>query len=290
MEKVTEESPKIEEKNDDYVMPLPKEEKPEAEEKKEPNKKPFWTVRLAGGLIDMFLIIAATLGLFMLFTKVTPMGDVLTNYQTQMVVIQDEYKLKELLPDSEETYGHKVYDDEAEYSKYTTNHVYFDSDTGHNYVVVNNDNISNELKAAYQKAVKADENYSNTSFNYRMVEYGYTMLAAFIAMSVFVVVVPLVNKRRASVGKLAAGTMLINSKYQVPAKWYQIVGRFLFSFFIEFALPYLFCSGVSVFLMFIVPTLLFIISLISKQGRTLHDFVSRTKVIDKKTFVPLSEQ
>ena len=290
MKKVTEESRKIEEKNDDYVMPLPKEEKLEEEAQKEPNKKPFWTVRLAGGLIDMFLIIAATLGLFMLFTKVTPMGDVLTNYQTQMVVIQDEYKLKELLPDSEETYGHKVYDDETEYSKYTTNHVYFDSDTGHNYVVVNNDNISNELKAAYQKAVKADENYNNTSFNYRMVEYGYTMLAAFIAMSVFVVVVPLVNKRRASIGKLAAGTMLINSKYQVPSKWYQIVGRFLFSFFIEFALPYLFCSGVSVFLMFIVPTLLFIISLISKQGRTLHDFVSRTKVIDKKTFVPLSEQ
>ena len=116
------------------------------------------------------------------------------------------------------------------------------------------------------------------------------MLGAFISMGLFTIMVPLLNKRRASLGKLAAGTMLINSKYQVPAKWYQIVGRFLFSFFIEFALPYLFCSGISIFLMFIVPTLLFIISLISKQGRTLHDFISRTKVIDFKTFVPLSEQ
>ena len=42
--------------------------------------------------------------------------------------------------------------------------------------------------------------------------------------------------------------------------------------------------------MLVVPALLFIISLINKQGRTLHDFISRTKVIDNKTYVPMSEQ
>ena len=286
MEKEPENLPAQEEKKDDYVMPLPKEEKADLEAAKEVNKKPFWTMRVAGGLIDMLLMLAATIGLFYLI-RISPMGNVLTNYQNDMVLIQENYKLQELLPGSGETYGHKVYENEAEYENYKKNHIYDADESGYKYVIVNNDEISDEMKTAYSNAIKNDKTYSDISFNYRLVEYGYTMLAGFVSMSVFILLIPLLNKRRASLGKLAAGTSLINSKYEVPAKWYQVVGRFLFSFLVEGALPYLFISG---WTMLAVPVLLFIISLINKQGRTLHDLISRTKVIDKKTFVPLSEQ
>ena len=111
-------------------------------------------------------------------------------------------------------------------------------------------------------------------------------------MGIFLLMVPLLNKRRATLGKLFAGTQLINSKYYVPAKWYQVLGRFFFQFIVEGALPYLFLSGFTIILpILLIPGVLFIITLIDrKNGRTLHDFVSVTKVIDKRTYIPLSEQ
>ena len=270
---------------DGYVMKLPESEKPE-EKVIEPNKPPHFMMRIAGGLIDFCLLLLSVFGLYRLF-MLTPMQNELMRYANLAVEVQDSYKLKKLVPDSDETYGHKVYENETGYEEYTTYNVYHDDEQNLDYVIINNEERSQDIEKAYASALKADEYYKSYTFNYRLIYYGIVVLAGSIAEAVFLLAVPLLNKNRATLGKLAAGTMLINSKYQVRAKWYQIVGRYFWQLIFESALPFLFLSS---WTMFVMPAALFIITLLNKNRRTLHDFVSRTQVIDKKSFVPLEEQ
>ena len=252
----------------------------------EDNSKPPFIMRIAGGMIDAFCMIAVVFGLFLLF-NISPLANPLKKYNREMLIIEDNYKVTELIEGSGETYGHKVHENEEGYAAYTSYIVHDADETGYKYVVVNDENVSKEVQQAYIKAVNNDKYYSDCSFNYRLVEYGIYMLAGFISTSAFLLVIPLTNKRRATLGKLFAGTMLIDSKYIVPAKWYQVVGRYSFQFLIEGALPFLFINWFTALAM---PALLVIIMLFSrKEGKTLHDWVSRTKVIDKRTYVPLSE-
>ena len=251
------------------------------------NSKPHFAMRFAGALIDLCTLVLTIFGLFYLFS-LSPIGNGLKKYNHEMILIQDQYKITELVEGSGETYGHKVYENDESYNAYTSYTVHDPDESGYHFVVVNNESISQEVKDAYNKAVKADETYANYSFNYRLIEYGITMLAATVSSSIFLLTIPLVNKRRATLGMLFGGSMLIHHKYFVPAKWYQILGRFFFQLLIELALPYLFLSGYTIL---VIPLLLLIISIIDrKNGRTLHDFVSVTKIIDKRTFIPLSEQ
>lgn len=281
------ESVKDNNQKDNYVMPLPEEEKNKGNVRMlEPNSKPNWMMRIAGGLIDLCLMFLSIMGLFFLI-GLTPLSNGLKNYQKEMILIQDNYKITELVDGSDETYGHKVYENEESYTTYKNYLVHDADESGYKYIVVNNETISDTVKKAYSNAIKNNKDYSTYSFNYKLTEYGLTMLAGFVSLSVFLLVIPLCNKRRATLGKLFAGTQLINSKYQTTAKWYQVVGRFTFQFLIEGALPYLFLSS---WTMLAIPSLLLIIALINKNGRTLHDLVSRTKVIDKRTYLPLSEQ
>ena len=272
-------------KKDGYVMPLPEEEKKKnAPIELEPNSKPFWTMRLAGGLIDICLAFLAAIGFYALIL-ITPMSEPLNFNKTQARIIQDNYKVTELVEGSDETYGHKVYEDDPEYGKYTT-YVVHEEEDGTKYVVVNNDTISDEVIAAYKKALKEDKIYQSYVFNAEFIDYGYTMLASFVSSAIFYIVIPLVNKRRATVGMLLAGTQLIHSKYYVRSRWYQVVGRYIFQFLVLLAGPYLFLGGWAIFIM---PLASFITTLFTKSGRSLHDVISFTKVIDKRTFKKLSE-
>lgn len=252
------------------------------------NKKPFWTARIAGGLIDLCLLFLSVLGLNQLFLM-TPIGAKLQYYTNEMVLIQDEYKLKTLVEGSDETYGHKVYENEDAYPTYKGYLVHDPDETEYCYIVVNNSTISTEVSNAYNKAIKADKTYNNYMFDYRLITYGVTMLSGFIAEAVFLLTIPLVNKRRATIGKFAAGTQVVDSKYQTPARWFQIVGRFAWQFIIESALIYLFLNSM-ILMVLITPVALFLITLLNKKGKTLHDFISRTMVIDKKTFLPINNQ
>ena len=281
--------PEVVEKKDDYVMELPPEEKPESEEF-EPNRKAHWSMRIAAGLIDLGLMFLATLGLYQLIL-ITPIANGFNETKADIIEVVDNYKITPVLKGSDETIGYKVYENESAYSdpKYKDYQVYPRHDeTATHYKVVEFESSTDELKAAFDKAVKNDEKYKALVFNYQLIDYGLVMLAGGVSELVFMLAIPLTNKRRASIGKLFAGTQVINSKYLTPAKWYQMVGRFLWQFIIESALPYLFLSS-SIFVMLVVPPVLFIISLISKEGRTLHDFIARTKVIDKRTYRQMSE-
>lgn len=280
----------------DYVMKLPESEKDKEEEILEPNRPAYWSQRIAAGLIDICLLFLACWGLFELFVM-SSMGDGLREERNAMQEVADYYKLEPLLVDSSETVGYKLYSSNEEYNKveYKDYLVYTDPDTQEQYKIVDYEKSTDELMEVYKKAVAENTKYQNAVFNYRIKNFGIVFLSGTISELVFIVVIPLLNKDRATIGKLAAGLKVINVKYQVEARWYQMVGRFLWTLSIESALPVLFLPSIGSFtsLMFtvtLVPFLLFIVTLTNKDRRTLHDFVARTRVIDKRTFVPLNEQ
>lgn len=282
MDKDNKEKIATEEVKDDYVMKLPDSEK---EEKKiEPNRKASWWVRIVSGIIDFGLIALATMGFNQIFNN-TVMGKTASNLRTEMILIEDHYKLTPLIEGSEETYGHKVYENEEQYQNYTSYVVHTDEEV--KYVVVDNETISKELVKAFSNAVKTDTSYKNLSFDYRLVSYGICMLSCFIAETVVLLIVPLINKGRATPGKLLGGLMLINSRYESKAKWYQIVGRFSYQYIIETALLYLFLDY---WILLVAPILIFTITLFNKKGRTIHDFISFTRVIDKRSYLPIDKQ
>lgn len=277
-----------EEKKPSFFIPLPESEKPK-ERRLAPNSKPFFLMRLIEGLIDACILLLAIVGLNQLF-MLTPIGGAINNYVHEMYLIEDDYKLKTLVEGSVETYGHKLYDNEEDYDKYTSAYIVYDADeTGHKYVIINNEEISSEVVSAYKKAINADKTYKNLNFDYLLVSYGMTMLSGFIAEGIFLLAIPLLNKRRMTIGKWAAGHQLIDVKLATPPRWYQMVGRFAFQFVVESAIPFLFINNMILHFL-IAPTFLFTFVLFNKNGRTLHDLVSRTMVIDKRTYLPITEQ
>ena len=285
---------------DGYVMKLPESEKEDNTKYIEPNTPAHWSMRIAGAIIDLCLLFAVTFGLIQLFI-ITPMGDTLRSHSADIQEILDMYKLKPLVEGRDETLGYKVYEDQTSYNEpaYKDYQIYpRDDESARHYKVIeySESEISNyqELLSAYTKAVTALPRYSNLVFDYNLTMFGIIMLSTGISEAIFLLVIPLTNKRRATIGKLFAGTQVINSKYYSPAKWYQMLMRFFFILVIESALPFYFLFNgnymyAALWCIIIVSPIIFLVTLTNKDRKTLHDFVSRTKVIDKRSFVQLTD-
>ena len=123
---------------------------------------------------------------------------------------------------------------------------------------------------------------------YRAIYFGLIVLASGVSELVLIFLVPLFNKRRATIGRFIAMTSLI-SKREVQANWWQLLIRFLFVLLIETALPLFYFSEIATILIVIGVNLVVII-ISRKTRRTLRDYVSLTRIIDKKTFKPINEQ
>ena len=275
--------------DDGYVMKLPESEKEETTIR-EPNRPAHWSMRIAGAVIDICILFLALMGFRYIF-MLTPMGDSLNHYNNEALKISDTYKLQPLVEGSDETFGYKLYEGEENYATYVKNGylVYQEEETSKNYVVAPNENISSEVQTAFKTKVNADENFKNYTFNARLIEFGIVAIAGTCSEVIFLLGIPLISKKRQTLGKMAAGTMVINSHYQSEAKWYQMVGRFFFVLIFESLIPCFFLSSV-IWTPIVVCIVLFLVTLTNKDRRTLHDFVCRTKVIDKRTFVKLSDQ
>jgi len=287
---------KIRQLFNDYQMKVDDEEVEKTQTITEPNRPAHWSQRIAAGIIDLCILFLAYLGLYQLFMY-TGMGDALRAENQAIREVNDYYKLQPLLADSDETMGYKLYEGDPNYEdeKYQNYYVYDADETGKKYKVVDYTGVTDELKKAYQEALSKNDKRNTAISNGNLIVFGMNCLAGGISETIFLLVIPLLNKNRASIGKLAAGLQVINSKYQTEARWYQMTGRYLWTLSIESVLMLFFLptigslSNVWVTMM-VVPLLLFIITLLNKDRRTLHDFVARTRVIDKRTFVPLSEQ
>lgn len=251
------------------------------------NTKPRFLARILSPIVDIFLLFLLFFGAFQLETS-TPISNDYHRVREELITISDTTKL-------ETNYGYKLYDDDENYKAYVAQsyQVYKVEDTedpyyNHSYVVINNAEISNEAKTAYQDSLKNNSTYQARYLTYKATRYGLTMLAATSSELVLFLLIPLLNKRRATLGRFVAITSLINVK-EVKAKWWQVLVRFLFILVVETALPLYFLTELGALLVVIIVNL--IVTLISrKTSRTLRDYVSFTKIINKNSFKPINEQ
>ena len=251
------------------------------------NTKPRFLARILSPIVDIFLLFLLFFGAFQLETS-TPISNDYHRVREELITISDTTKL-------ETNYGYKLYDDDENYKAYVAQsyQVYKVEDTedpyyNHSYVVVNNSEISKEVNTAYQDSLKNNSTYQARYLTYKATRYGLTMLAAASSELVLFLLIPLLNKRRATLGRFVAITSLINVK-EVKAKWWQVLVRFLFILVVETALPLYFLTELGALLVVIIVNL--IVTLISrKTSRTLRDYVSFTIIINKNSFKPINEQ
>lgn len=289
-DKVVEEA-RIEEKTlfNDYVMKLPETEKSQQYVVDEPNKPASLLQKIAGSLLDALIIFLLTISLFSAFSN-SGLGDGLRSNSYEGIKIQEHTLLLALVKDSEEVGGYKIYSTESKYDDYPKNQKYLEAGTEDvYYIIVQYDGVTDEYKKAYEEALSKNEDLKGYAFNYRLISFGLVAFAGGISTTIFIFIIPLLNKRRASVGKLISGTRVINNHYQVEARWYQMLWRLIWQYLFESILPFLFVNNF-IIAGLISSVVLLLISLISKEHRTLHDYVSRTLVIDARTFVRLNEQ
>ena len=265
------------------------EKKPETtqEEKKAYNIRPRFLARFLSALVDIFLLFLLSFGVFQLEMS-TPISNDYYHLKEEVVTMIDTTKL-------ETDYGYKLFDDDEKYSSYVSASYQTykeeneeDAHYSHSYVVVNKDEITDEVKNAYQDALNNNGTYQSRYLSYRATYYGLLMLATGCSELVLFFLIPLFNKRRATVGRFVAITSLISTK-EVAAKWWQILLRFLFILVVETALPLFYLSEFGALI--VVSLINLIIVLISRKSyRTLRDYVSFTRIIDKNSFKPINEQ
>lgn len=250
------------------------------------NVKPRLLARVLGPLVDIFLLFLASFGIFQL-EMATPISASYHQLQDQLITIADTSKL-------ETEFGYKYYDNEENYQAYSALYkTYLEEDSAsinynHHYIVLNKENVSKEVKEAYQNSIKNNATYQENYLVYKATNYGLLMLGVGVSELVFFFIIPLFNKRRATIGRFIALTSLINTK-EMPVKWWQLLIRFLFILVIESALPLFYLSEFVTLL--VVGGINLFITIVSKNSyRTLRDYVSFSKVIDKNSFKPINEQ
>ena len=255
------------------------------QEKKAYNIRPRFLARFLSALVDIFSLFLLAFGVFQLEMS-TPISNDYYHLKEEVVTMIDTTKL-------ETDYGYKLYDDDEKYGTYASYQVYKEEDesnakNGHSYIVVNKEEISDEVKNAYQDALKNNGTYQSRYLSYRATYYGLLMLATGSSELVLFLLIPLFNKRRATIGRFVAITSLISTK-EVSAKWWQILLRFLFILVVETALPLFYLTEFGALI--IVSIINLSIVLVSRKSyRTLRDYVSFTRIIDKNSFKPINEQ
>ena len=236
------------------------------EEKKENQPLPIFP-RVAYTIIDFGMMAMAFIGLYQLALH-TPVSTNLHQALSDMNDIQIEYGvstgyfIKTYLQDGEKT-NYKKYQDEGGIYYYQPDPQY------------END---------YYIALNEDVTYKDLKFNYTVNSYVISGSCFMISELIFLFIIPITNKRRATLGIIFAGGQVISKKYVARAKWYQHLGRFFFVLIIDTLLPYFFIGEVA---LLVVPVLTILITLTNKERRTVHDLITGIKIVDKRTFVPL---
>lgn len=241
-----------------------------------PNSKPPFFLRIIATLIDTALMIMTAFGLHALIV-ISPMYNPIRAYESDLYQIQDRYALKT-------GYAEKVVLTDENKDQYSSYIVYTEEDNTQ-YVVVPVENPSEEVVAEYKKEVTGDSAYGDISFKYSLAGFGYVCLGGFLSELIFLLIIPLINKRRATIGQLLAGLQVISVRYQDRAMWYQLVGRLAFVYLIESVLLYLL---INYWIMLVMPILVIAFAAINrKTNRALQDIISGTQIIHKKSFTPL---
>ncbi len=135
--------------------------------------------------------------------------------------------------------------------------------------------------AAITEALNANSEYINERFAANLHGYLLKGLAGMLAMIPVLLAAPLLNKNRATPGKLMTGLMPFHDRRQRKALWYQIFLRFLFVFLIDGLLLFL-VTGIWTFVF--VPVLRLIEILLSRKDKTILDMMTCITVIEKLSY------
>ena len=238
----------------------------------EMNSKPYLGKHLLSILFDVgiLFLLFFLLNLGFLNSKVADAYHRHTQTYTQ---IEDKYKL-------ESGVGLKKWVDELENTGDFV--VYLDEETSREYIVVVDKQASSEALTTYSKLLKEDESYQEAKFAAGLQSYAISVLSCSISEILLFLIIPLCNTQRATGGQLLTGISLISPGRQSYAKWYQIVGRFLFIFIIESCFIYLW---VGIYTFFLIPILDLIVMLLNKRNRSLMDYISGTMAIEKMSYM-----
>ena len=148
--------------------------------------------------------------------------------------------------------------------------------------------IENEVKEAHasdpdaiEAALQSNSEYQDEWFAANL--YGYLLKAAacFLAEMPVLLLVPLLNRRRATPGKLMSGIMAFSERRQSRMTWYQALFRFLFVLLIDSLGLYL-ITGILTFLL--VPVLRLTQMLLNKKNKTICDFLTGVTMIDALSY------
>ena len=138
----------------------------------------------------------------------------------------------------------------------------------------------NDLEKARER-LNADAVYRDELFAANLHGYLLKALARGLREGVLFLIIPLSNESRGTLGRLATGIGLFNELTQTYARWYQVVGRFIFIFVFESMTLYL---GTGILTFLLVPVIRFIMIMLNKKNKTLCDYMTSTMLIEKLSY------
>lgn len=240
----------------------------------EANNKPIWYKRLIAHGFDILLLFLLSYLLYNLAfrTQIGPVQNA-NRYQIAMMEIEDDAKLQSGM-------GYKVV---VQPGQEGGKLLHYDQVTHEYYIVGTTEYPSTEIQAEYKRIINANPYYKDYTFYYQVNTYAVIITCGIILEFIFLVVVPLCNKKRATIGELMCGLQLISTKREDKAAWYQMVGRFLFVVVFESVAPFLI---IGIWIVLAIPVITLIIRQFNKNNRSLCDFISFSRLIESKTFVP----
>ena len=247
-----------------------------------PNSKPTIFARLLSGLVDMLIMFFFHYALYSL-VLITPISNNLHKYWNEMLLVKEDIKVQahyseEEVVDMDYNGKNLLHYNEKEDYYYIVNDIDFKEDT----------EAKSAAIASFQEIIKKDDLYNGLSTSYHLHNFVVTaLLCGGITELIFIFIIPIIKNNGQTLGMMVCQAKMINPKYAGQARWYQHLGRWAFMFIVESCIPYFFLAE---YTLLVVPLILIIIMLFNKDNRTLHDFVSQVKVIDKRTFVDTTDE
>ena len=134
---------------------------------------------------------------------------------------------------------------------------------------------------AITEALNGNAEYRDEMFAANLHGYLLKALAGLLAEVLVLLAVPLLNRSRATPGKLLTGILLFNERRMTRAAWYQVLFRFLFVFLFDSLALYL-LTGVLTFLL--VPAIRLTEMLLNRKNKTLCDYMTGAMAIEKLSY------
>lgn len=252
------------------------------DQKVEHYKLPFYK-RLTSIFVDfMFVLILFTVFLFpvskiiekqinndeRIMENINAMNDILL--ESGLFIMSDGFK--ENISDEGITLGYEYLNRIDEYLSIKSESELFKYQNGQ-YVPIGEEEELNEFyknnwKIVYTELIKTEE-YSKYNNEYVEVMDGYTSntyaISLVVALSIIFLIIPLFNKNGKTLSKLIFKISVVNENYDKPTKLQIFIRQFFF---------------VLLTFLFIPIVISLVMVLFEKRGKSLHDYISMTRLID----------